>query len=65
MIENFQVCSWLCFAKSKSKDQKFKNYDSFELQQALSILRATKSSDNPNADLVNADLVNFVSFLML
>ena len=40
--------------KLNQKIRNFKNYDSLESQQALSILQATKSSDNPNAKSVNA-----------
>ena len=40
--------------KLNQKIRNLKNYDSFESQQALSILQATKSSKNPNAKLVNA-----------
>ena len=40
--------------KLNQKIRNLKNYDSFESQQALSILQAIKSSKNPNAKLVNA-----------
>ena len=40
--------------KLNQKIRNLKNYDSLESQQALSILQATKSSNNPNAKLVNA-----------
>ena len=40
--------------KLNHKIRNLKNYDSFESQHTLSILQATKSSDNPNAKLVNA-----------
>ena len=42
------------FQKLNQKIRNLKNYDFFESQQALSILQATKFSNNPNAKLANA-----------
>ena len=53
-LSGLQYIAGYVLQKLNQKIRNLKNYDSFESQQALSILQATKSSDNPNAKLVNA-----------
>ena len=53
-LSGLQYVAGYVLQNLNQKIRNLKNYDSFESQQALSILQATKSSDNPNAKLVNA-----------
>ena len=53
-LSGLQYIAGYVLQKLNQKNRNLKNYDSSESQQALSILKATKSSNNPNAKLVNA-----------
>ena len=53
-FSGLQYIAGYVLKKLNQKIRNLTNCDSFESQQALSILQATKSSDNPNAKVVNA-----------